>query len=231
MKRKHTALGLALIAALAMSAMFATAAQAKGTLKANLPVAEATVTGVPITHNNTTNHTWTPSFGGAVTCGTTLFEGTVKDGDTELTITPTYSNCEQGGRPVTVFTNSCDYKFKGGEGGPHHFTQGTVSLSCPAGVTGITVEVYNDMAHKELRCRYVVHPFAFRGENTLENTTGNPGDVDVTTTVENIAVKRTFGSLFQCGSENQTSTYTGGTTMRAYSDEAHKTQVDLRVEP
>jgi hypothetical protein len=80
-------------------------------------------------------------------------------------------------------------------------------------------------------CTYNVAPFVGKHKNEI-TTTESSGihDVDVTSIIPLIGVKRVTGSVLACGGENQTGTYTGASTVRAFSDTAHTVPVDLTIE-
>jgi hypothetical protein len=90
MKRNLKALGLALVAALALSAVAASAAQA-----ANHHVTVGTAPAI-VTAKDTVNTKFEITGGEHnVTCNTTLYEGTLPlTTNTEVTVTPTYSECK-----------------------------------------------------------------------------------------------------------------------------------------
>jgi hypothetical protein len=223
MTRKLKALGLALVAAFAMSAVLASGAQANGTLSADTGEANVDLTGSLISHNGVTHHSFNTFFG-TVTCTNVTFEGTTSQGSTELTIIPSYTGCTTNGKPTTITMNGCDYIFKGGNAtheankAQDHFVEGTVRFNCPAS-NGAEIHVYSDAGHTNTICTYTALEFGvneFKGENTYINNTGaSPDDVEVTSTVQ-VSTQRTSGTFLDCGAANQTSTYTGGTTLRAY---------------
>ena len=240
MIRNLKALGLAMVAAFALSAVGATAAQATpDDIIVDAPGA-VTVTGeeleIPPDHKD---HTFKLSSGRGFTCEEVTFDGTVEDGDNFITVTPTYEKCfSNETQPTTVTHNGCLYNFHGGNletPGTHAFKEGTVDLECndPNKPKKIEVHVYAS-AHNHttniVLCTYEVLPFTNKLANTYENTTTpTPDDVDVTTTAAEIGVKRVAGSALVCGPENQTAVYTGATTLTAFSDTAHKNQVAISL--
>ncbi len=242
MTRNLRTLGLAFVAACAMSAVLAAGVQANlGTIEADVGGGHAFLTGVPITHDGSPHHRFEMGAG-TITCEETLFEGTVEDGDTELSIEPTYNTCTTfpiigGSFTTTVLMEGCEYRFTGGNqtpGEPDHFEGITTSLICPGG--GPRIKVYKTSAHGgdhsegNRRCEYVVTPFTtHKLHNTAENIPGGTDDVEVTSEWTGVALTRVFGTLLQCGGANQMSDYVGGTTLRAYSGEAHVVQVDLTL--
>jgi hypothetical protein len=227
MTRNLKALALALVAAFAMSAVLAAGAQANGTLSVDVGEGgSANLTGEQISHNGVTHHSFNTFFG-SLTCTNVSFEGTTTQGSTEFTITPSYGGCTFGSRPVTITMNGCDYVFKGGNvtsgggGAQDHFVEGTMRFTCPGAGTGAEIHIYSEAGHTNTICTYTMLEFAvgqFKGEVTwVNNTSANPDDIEATTTVQ-VATQRTSGAFLDCGPLNQTSTYTGGTTFRAYKD-------------
>jgi hypothetical protein len=111
MKRNLKALGLAMVAALALSAVAASSAQALNAHHFQVGKAPAVITA----HDET--GAAKPAFsitGGehVVECGTATYEGTVnkKIENTEVTVVPTYSGCEVDGLiPATIDVNHCAY--------------------------------------------------------------------------------------------------------------------------
>ena len=234
MIRNLKALGLAVMAAFALSAVGATAAQA---LTADVGAGGQTITGTNLKIDpNHEDHTFTLDSGRMFTCNFVTFDGTIENGAKEVIVTPTYEDCfSNKTQPTTVTHNGCNYRFYGGEeenGNPHLFNKVTVDLDCPTGKE-IEVHVWSSAANHVTAstpiCTYNVHEFVGKHNNTLENTTTGTHDVDVTTTVEGIAVTRVHGSALVCGSSTQFAVYTGATTLRAYSDTAHTKQVSLTV--
>jgi hypothetical protein len=114
MIRKIKALGLASVAAAAMSVVAAASVQAS-----ELHVAHQG--NAVITGSQTQQHVLTTSAG-TVTCSTATFEGALSSGGgsqitaQELTLTPTYSGCQAFGLGAQVRMNGCKFRitWKGG---------------------------------------------------------------------------------------------------------------------
>ena len=125
MIRNFKALGIAVIAALAMSAVVASAASADNFTAASYP-AEGS-------GGQTTTHEFTVQ-GSAVKCAEAKFTGTLAAANTYMTVSPEYKKCQAFGfLEATVSMNGCTYKFDAGTGGT-----GSVEVVCPSGQT-ITV--------------------------------------------------------------------------------------------
>lgn len=229
MKAKVKILGLALIAALAMSVFTASGAQAAPELEAEAE-GTVTITGEQFSAPEHPNHSFT-SGSRVLSCATAKFEGTLEPNpDPSVTLTPVYSNCTASGLPVTVTHNGCNYTFYGGETGTglDHYVNGTVDVVCPKG-KAIEAHIYtgsSSHASGSALCTITVPSQTGRHGNTSLNTPSE-GTVDVTSTVTTETI--VHGSDFFCGPENQVSTYTGATKLRGYSDAAHTEQVPIRV--
>ena len=237
MTRNLKALGLAVMAACAMSAVLASAAQAEpGTIGIDLIVDEWFLTGTQVGH-----HKFETGVG-EVTCEDTVFHGKIKDGDHQFTLTPTYNTCTTidpfgTKRTTTISMEGCGYLYtEGNQTGANHFKNVTVSLHCPAEKV-VRIKVYNATTHgsnhedTNRRCEYTISPFTHKGHTTVENVfpVGQAAHLTVEGEMTSIAVTRTFGSLFQCGAMSQSSDYIGHTTLKAYEDTAHTQQVSLAV--
>ena len=234
MIRNLKTLGLALLAMSALSVGAPAAAQALESPIFEIDAAgEATLTGEQVEVGSHKDHTFTLSSGRGFTCNVAKFEGTAVNGTNELTLTPTYDECfSNGTQPTTVTTNGCKYRLSGGSlVDAHSIKEAEVHLVCPEG-SELEIHVYsshNNHTEGTILCTYKVAPFTNETANAYQNTTNARHDVDVTTTVSGIAVKRVGGSALVCGNQNQTAVYTGATTLRAYKDAAHKEQADLTV--
>jgi hypothetical protein len=219
MSRKFKALALALFGVFALSAMAAMTASAAQE-EVSLTPAEypATITGTvhPITGAEIKS-----SGGAEITCNNVTFDATIKEkgvGDTNVTVTPTYTECQALEGIATVTMEGCDYVFHGGEtDGAGGFKNGTVDLVCPTGVTGPVIHIYTSATSEaEELCALTVWNFTNKTGNTAVNVAGSPNDVTMTTDVAGINVTRT-GSV-ACGKATQTATYKGGTTLEAFKD-------------
>lgn len=130
-------LGLAIVAALALSAVVASAASASKFQSANYPA--------KITGSQVGEHVFTIESELKTKCKKATFEGSLSAASETLTITPTYSECTSFGISSTIKFNECTYVFHAGaELSANHFA-GTTDVSCPAGkvitITTATCEV------------------------------------------------------------------------------------------
>jgi hypothetical protein len=221
MNSRLKALGLALIAGLAMAAVPASAAQAQ--IKVTTGVSPAWLTGEQLKAN--LHHFSLAGGGPTVACETADFTATVTNGATSVTVVPKYEKCHAiinvETFKVTVTMNDCDYLFHDGkEVSSTTFSEGEVDLVCPVGKE-VEVHIYKkpvNEAEGEL-CTLKVAPFtnlkAPKGNEFRNEGAGSTNDVTITTEVF-VSVTRE-GSLL-CGKASNSAVYTGGTTWKAFED-------------
>ena len=197
MIRNLKALGLALVACFALSAMAASAASAQqGVLTSDGPVTlDMTETGVG--QNATT------MFGEKIECQGTIYTGhqynvtphmPIPGPTTLFTVTPHYNNANctsfPGPRKATITMNGCDFVFHiGATVGPDRYEL-FADIVCPAGQK-IVKHVYlapNDEAVPW--CTYTIGPqFGLPG-GRVTTTTNGANDVDIIGSFENIHVEK-----------------------------------------
>jgi len=129
MSRNLKALGLGLVAVFAMSAVMASAASAEGTFKFKSEGTPTKLSG----KQHAGNDVFTPHTGG-VSCNEATYAGEqVGTEVSEVTVTPTYSECKAFGLfNVPITTNGCRYTLNAGTKTGTTFA-GSVSIACPAG--------------------------------------------------------------------------------------------------
>jgi hypothetical protein len=221
MTRTLKALGLAVVAALALSVVAAPAAQANEqeftSALGNTPVA--------LHAGQDNQHVFTLTGGRSTECATATFTGTVTETPTKsITIAPEYSNCTvliAGNKlPATItFPVECKYSFTAPKTSPPGVLVGTVDVICQIGFE-IQIHVYEKgKEHIEGLpseggtevCTYKVG-----AQNNLKNLTytnnGN-GTVLVDANVTNVAYNRTRGTTTNCGAASSVATYTGKSTV------------------
>lgn len=183
MNRKFKALGLALFAALALSAVVASAAAAEG---------EYTAAEYPTTGTATSglgNDVFTTE-GGTVEC-VSHFEGTLTAASSELTVKATYSSCKAFGfASATVNMGSCDYLFTtpvliGTHEGPpvnHTWTIPAPHVKCTNAANLVTIIAGN--------CEVKIGEHTPTGGHILATATtktpAEPNDVDIKAAVTGI---------------------------------------------
>ena len=128
MTRKLRTLGLVLIAALAMSATGAVAAQA-AQFHTKGGVYPATVTGAQITNQVFKFHVETGKNNELV-CKKAAFTGSLAAASPELTIHPVYEECTFSGAAATVNTGKCNYVFHAGAKIVLDEYAGTLDIEC-----------------------------------------------------------------------------------------------------
>jgi len=202
MTRKLRAMGLALFAAFAMSAIGAQAASADLFTSAD---PDSTV----LTSSEDTEILFSYS-GGTVKCAVTKFSGTqTGETATELTITPTYEECTFGGEPMIYRTNHCKYKF----------TTETVEGHAPVGI-----ECENEGEHIEHEiipwnhCTLTIAPQTTGGGVTY---TDEGGEVTVDITAEVEVTRDNPGNHLFCAflAESGTMSIAGSFWLAGYEDE------------
>jgi hypothetical protein len=220
MIRKLKALGLAVCAIAAMTAVMAPAAQAE---TGALTAAEypAIITG-----EQQPGITFDIGAGPArtVECTTSDLSSTIVAPTDPVTLKPRYENCrsEPGFRPATVTTNACDYSLGVSKPGTTE-QQGTTGrmqmrLVCPPGQQ-LEIHVYENAAkHVEniSTCTYDVGAQAAVPGGIYHNTPA--GDVLATVNAPFNGLN-TMGPVFLCGGmagQNLSVTLTGNYTLRGF---------------
>lgn len=145
--RNLKALGLGLVAALAMnSAIAATAA-------ADLFRAEQYPAQVTGDQDGQIDQLTTTA--GALTCEEIKYVGTFNAASTEATLTPSYGKCKMAGLPSIVDVNGCSYKLTQTTAGAEPTTS-RVDILCPAGQE-ITVTVNENGPPNTLTTKCIIH--------------------------------------------------------------------------
>lgn len=221
MTSKLRTLCLALLAVFAASAVVASAAQAETEFEGG--VATAYLTGEQINVGGVHPEHELVLSGGTVTCKSVTFTGTIALPAPAMTLTPKYEGCEVKTNPTTIEVTGCQYVFRG---------NGNLDLICdPSG--HIVIAIFQDqMAHEtnEPLCTYTIGAKSGLSGSSYSNTgTGATADVDITSTIQKIPVTKTQGALAICGKVNQEATFTGATTVRAYTTPTHTTQTSFKV--
>jgi hypothetical protein len=213
MTGKSKALGLALFALLAMSAVAASSASAgfkTGADHANLKTSASAMQKFAFTAGGT-----------SVECTTLKTDkGTINSATTKtttVTVEPTYSNCETFlGAATSINTNGCHYLFHSPEGS----TTGTTDIVCPEGKTMVyTVGSI---------CRYTIGSQNNLGVLHFSNVgTGNTEEIEIEPTVTGITSTRTTNDFF-CPAGGNTGTCTGNWTITA--DDGFGNHVGITVD-
>jgi hypothetical protein len=188
MIRKSKALGLALVACFAMSALVASAAQG-AEFHSSLEHTE-------IHGSQIGTHVFTVGGGfGNITCEEATFSGTSAAKTTsEVTVVPSYNKCRESafGSAVTVTCLECGYLFTAN------------------GVVHVEGEF---LLHTGTGCTIHIKKQTLETGTTYDN---GPSDIVVTTDITNRVVSTTEGGFFACGisnGEHREGSYTGETTV------------------
>lgn len=231
MTRNLKAIGLALMAAFALSAVAASAASAQvGQLTAPEPV---TLTGTEIAGK--VNALTSPL--GSVTCPGSTYTGhavlthsqttegkkheLIKTPVSEVTVTPKYIECRAhipilGTRPVTVLMTGCDFDIEAGEttGGEHTYAA-TAQLTCPPNVEP-HVEIFKAGSEHTVGNRVCTITFAeqYVTGAHLKHTTLPNDDIDLEGTFTGIKEKHE-GTL--CGTGEGTASLDINVTIKGHN--------------
>jgi len=216
MTRNLKALGLSMVAVLAMSAFVASAAHAEaGEVTAG--AYPATISGVQTNENVLSNGVR------SVTCATASLTGTLSAASSTVSITPSYSNCSgNGSTTATVNTNGCSYLLHVTTQTSESTGTGTVDVVCPEGKR-IQIDIWATGQHPAgpKLCRLEVP--AQNGVNGGEyhNVTAPSGKkgIELTFNANNVRVLRVEGTSTACGAaEKVNGTYTGNVLGTATSE-------------
>jgi hypothetical protein len=213
MSRNLKALGLALIAVFALSAVVASAASAQnGKLTSDGPV---TLFG---TQTGEAKLNAVSLFGGETTCMKAAYTAhkynvtpheLIVSGESSMTITPNYGTCvwRNGGIAwfATYDMNGCDYALHLGTTKAASVYNTTTTIQCPVG-QHITVTLFTTAAEHTAGnsfCHFTITEKAAGYPGLLATDTKN-GKVDLTGTVENITAHKKGSEpvLCQAGETN-----------------------------
>jgi hypothetical protein len=177
MSNKLKALSLGLIAAMAMSAMAVVNATAQTGGHFVSSASSTTITGSEGGSHVLHFKSETGEAGSEIGCDNDSYTGSVTGTTvTEITITPSWSNCSTTGSPNTKFDideRGCDFKFRVGLNAAGH---NTAEVACPATSAGFLITHPN--------CGIVVPPQTVTGVSYKNE--GTPHQVTLTSTVKNI---------------------------------------------
>jgi hypothetical protein len=216
--RNLKALGLALVAVVALSAMAAStaSAQTNGMLTSD---------SSPVwIHGEDEPNTTTPltAFGGTTECAVATYSGGKINGTTggtpkhheglvtpasSFTLTPKYSGCLASGvLPETITMNGCDYVIHIGPtvGASNDLYSVTADLVCPENQE-VTIDIFGDAGHTVPVCTIHIPPQAGLTGGTL---TDEPTSDHITLggTIGGITMTKTKGAAGVCDNHEHTST-------------------------
>jgi len=225
MARKLNALGLALIAVLALGGLSAVAASANHIDSGAPPNGTTHVTGTQIGINQFD----TPV--GPIVCNEAKYDATFPGNTTVngITLKPTFGACMAFGIPATVDTNNCGILVTTPTGinpfDTDHF-DGVTHIECAAGGGPIQITVGDPV----VQCTIDIYPGTPTNPTTdlTNNTLAAPWDIALKWTLEGIHYKTTPEHGSPCGTPGAMK-LTGEVTLKAFADAAHMIQVPLWV--
>ncbi len=233
MIRSFKALGVALVAALALSSLLASAASAA-------PKWTPVPSEYPVTVKGTqsTSNILELEGGRTLKCSTATYEATlnnkVEAEESKLTVKPTFSGCTTsilGNRDLTTITlNGCDFLFTYTE-----TTTGTIAsegwevtgkelhIQCPVGASielHVFVNETEDLDNAAL-CTYKIGAQTPAGDldyKLTEKDVNNDGTSgDFKWTVTGITTTRASGTATNCGAASQSAKLTGEVKVEAFN--------------
>jgi hypothetical protein len=213
MTRNLKALALCVVAILAMSALVASAAQAKNNITAG--EYEADVTGTQVGVNTLSNGVR------EVACATASLTGKLAAASSTITITPAYENCTgNASTTATVNVTGCDYLLHVEEETTATTGHGSVTIQCPVGAS-IDVDIWaTGKSHSETKlCRLQVPAQGpVKGIEYHIETSGVTGKKIIMLTIHmsTLTVNRVEGTALNCGAATTAKgTYNGNVESKA----------------
>ena len=236
MIRNLKALGLALCAVFALSAMAASGASAQD-VKTDVFTAPAGthLTGIQ-TGTAADNVFGTKSSAVAVNCENATYKGTVgEEAAEEVTVTPSFTGCKAGGFNATVDVSGCDFVLTGttdtyfDTDNAHKGEDATVSLDCNhTGNVKITAALGCTITFSDTHGGNTVNQNLLGVKYT--NGVSGKWDVKVDVTVDKIHYTATEAcGFFGIPTTGNDTFLTQTVTVKGYSDAAHTKQVDVTV--
>jgi hypothetical protein len=232
MTRNLKALGLALVAAFALSAVMASGASAK-TAQFTTQAGTVHIDGAQVETDK--------FFIGTkeLTCTTANLKGTAEGPEqSTVTLTPTYETCHaivtilgfKVTRTATVTMNGCDYVFQATKETNETPYSADLTVTCHEG-NEIEIHVYKNSAEphsEEVLCTYDIHHQTITDAIQLTNTKDANGVMDIHAHVNaNVTLTNTIESA-TCGTgENLNAKYEGTDTLRATN--GNEEYIDLTV--
>jgi hypothetical protein len=228
MTRSLKALGLAMVAMLALGAVLASAASAAPKL-----TSASNEYPVVLEGSQSTKHKFTLPGNRTFECTTVKFVGEIKskaEAETsKATVAPTYEGCTAtilgNIDPVTVTLNGCTYQLSLTEeaASAGYEYAGAVKIQCPAGKS-IEVHVWeNTTKHTNNEATLCTYSIGEQGPLTKidyklneKNANGEATTGNINATVANIATTRVSGTLTNCGAASQVATYEGDTLVEGF---------------
>jgi len=212
MTRNIKALGLTLVAMLALGAVIASAASALTVTAAKYTAAiSATQTNVNTLSNGIRS----------VSCSEASLTGSIAKAEEVVEITPVYGGCTgNGNTTATVNANGCTYTLRPTVAHTETTGTGTISVHCPEGKR-ILIDIWaTGKKHSEAKlCRLEVGAQGPLSHGEYHNTLA--GGIELTINLTEVKVLRTEGTAANCGAAEQPKgTYTGNVLATATNEGA-----------
>lgn len=212
MVRNLRTLCLVAVAAFALSAMIASAAQAEKFTAAQYP---ATLSGASATHSLT--------FEGAhkYECANTTFSGEIIEASESVKLTPTYAECTMtiaGTKTKGITISSCK---KGLDHVTFFFFTRT---KCAEGYVHI-IRIFKKGSETEVMCEYEAAPI--EGEKITHENLGETKGIKLTWEIGGISYKLIAGTVLLCGPAEGKATYSGSSTISAKNGEGKAIAFDI----
>lgn len=207
----------------------------------------ATSSPAKIDGKQTTSHIFTTRSGRTVTCEEATLSATAKNGDTTISVAPTYSKCTASfvglNYPATVKVNGCEYLLHVEaveEEGDYKYTAPT-DLKCPAGKE-VEVDVFSSHANHTagtVTCRYNMGETGNQGLEIVQLTNkaiAKPAKptswMEAHIDIGGIDSKRTTGGVLICGAElDAMGTFKGTFELTGTTDDEKKEENGITVFP
>jgi hypothetical protein len=143
MTHKIKALGIAMFAVLAISAVAASAVSANENAKFTSPIYPTTV----FTTDSVMGNEFLTLFGAPTGCKHVEFHGTLAAGSSTLTSNPKYKDCLFSSvLPATINLTSCDFLFHVGTTKAADEYNGSMSIACTTPGDTVDITVYSSVA-------------------------------------------------------------------------------------
>jgi hypothetical protein len=211
MIRNIRVFGFALVAAMAMSSLASSAAQAIPTVEVSEPaILLGTASEAPV---------WA-SGSRTIKCAEAGISTTLTSNTSELTVDPGEHACTAsffGVRPATFTSNHCEYTFQNMTTAGTSWTA-TVDILCENPGEEMEIHVYeNALKHKEnvSLCTVKIPPQQDLGTVVFSNMAASePADITINFTLSKMQFN-VSGSILICGMSSSNATYNGIFTMHA----------------
>lgn len=219
MSRNLKALGLALMGLLALTAVAASSASAAEVHSgATSGTTYITATSENVNQLDLAN-------GSNVKCGHTVYEGKYT-GTTaaDLTLKPTYTECQSSGQTTTINTGTCEVTLTAAtQTTSTDNYDGLADLNCSGGG-----KIVVSVGDPTVTCTVTVSPQTLGGTVDYTDVTSAEKNLDNVTVLSTLKVAyAASGSV--CGTAN-TGSLTGALVGKAYNNATHTEQVDLWID-